>query len=216
MFAAKDGRNLWLKEERYQKNPFETWKENLGNSRYMISCIPFVRNLAEYCARGLEYARLTSLLHMKSDTPSITIADLETIYKAVINMQNLKLQNPQRPVIDLIHELANEITQENDEEAELESKIILSMAIRLKAEAFMVGKIANQQFVDEITKHQTVQLLKRYRVDFPLERDSIALMERVNLMTPENIHLNSFMYEPILDMSPKHLKQLYAEVLVVS
>lgn len=96
--------------------------------------------------------------------------------------------------------------------AELESKVILSIATRLKAEAFMVGKIANQQFVDGITKNQTMQLLQKYREDFPQERSSIALVEQVNLMTPENIHLNSFMYEPILDMSPKHLKQLYAEV----
>lgn len=29
------------------------------------------------------------------------------------------------------------------------------------------------------------------------------------MMTPENIHLNSFMYEPILDMSYDHLKKLY-------
>jgi len=28
-------------------------------------------------------------------------------------------------------------------------------------------------------------------------------------MTPENIHFNSFMYEPIIDMSDGHLKQLY-------
>ena len=31
-------------------------------------------------------------------------------------------------------------------------------------------------------------------------------------MTPENIHVNSFMYEPIVDMSDEHLKVLYAEV----
>ncbi len=31
-------------------------------------------------------------------------------------------------------------------------------------------------------------------------------------MTPENIHLNAFMYEPIVDMSDHHLKKLYAEV----
>jgi len=31
-------------------------------------------------------------------------------------------------------------------------------------------------------------------------------------MTPENIHINSFMYEPILDMSNEHLKQLYKNV----
>ena len=32
-------------------------------------------------------------------------------------------------------------------------------------------------------------------------------------MTPENIHLNSFMYEPIMDMSDEHLRQLYSDVL---
>ena len=31
-------------------------------------------------------------------------------------------------------------------------------------------------------------------------------------MTPENIHLNSFMYEPILDMSDQHLRKLFQEV----
>ena len=31
----------------------------------------------------------------------------------------------------------------------------------------------------------------------------------VLLMTPEAIHVNSFMYEPILDMSDHHLKKLF-------
>ena len=31
-------------------------------------------------------------------------------------------------------------------------------------------------------------------------------------MTPENIHLNAFMYEPILDMSDDHLCKLYKSV----
>jgi hypothetical protein len=31
----------------------------------------------------------------------------------------------------------------------------------------------------------------------------------VILMTPENIHLNSFMFEPIIDMSDEHLRKLY-------
>jgi hypothetical protein len=36
------------------------------------------------------------------------------------------------------------------------------------------------------------------------------------LMTPENIHVNSFMYEPILDMSDEHLRKLYEEVLALN
>lgn len=32
------------------------------------------------------------------------------------------------------------------------------------------------------------------------------------MMTSENIHINSFMYEPILDTSIEHLKVLYKEI----
>jgi hypothetical protein len=216
LFAAKNGRNLSLKEEKYQNNPFDFWKDNLKDRRYAISSIPFVRNLAQYCSKDAEFIRLTSLLHMKTDTAAFTVLDMENIYKAIINKPNQPLDNPHKPVIDIIYELADEIEQENDEQAELESKIILSIAIWQKAETFMIGKIANQPFVDGITDNQTMKLLKKYRDDFQQEKESIALMEQVNLMTPENIHLNSFMYEPILDMSPKHLKKLYAAVKTVN
>jgi hypothetical protein len=45
--------------------------------------------------------------------------------------------------------------------------------------------------------------------------NQIETIKRVILMTPENIHLNSFMYEPILDMSDDHLKKLYEDVLTL-
>ena len=38
------------------------------------------------------------------------------------------------------------------------------------------------------------------------------LVAQVAMLTPENIHLNSFMFEPILDMSLLHLYDLYQEV----
>jgi len=215
LFASKNGRNLSLKEEKYQKNPFEHWKNNLENRRFAISSIPFVRNLAEYCGKDAEFDRLTSLLHIKADSEAITVLDMEILYKALITKPGFSLPEPHKAVIDLIYEVADEIVHESDEQAELESKIVLSIAIRLKAETFMVKKIADQQFVDGLTENQTMHLLKRFRNDFPKEQDCIALMEQVNLMTPENIHLNSFMYEPILDMSPKHLKRLYGAVKAI-
>ena len=42
--------------------------------------------------------------------------------------------------------------------------------------------------------------------------DTIKLIESVSIMTPENIHLNSFMYEPILDMDIIELKKLYVKI----
>ena len=40
-------------------------------------------------------------------------------------------------------------------------------------------------------------------------KEAIKVLEKVNIMTPENIHLNSFMYEPILDMDIVELLNLY-------
>ena len=215
LFATRNGREIILKPEKYKTNPFDLWKKHLDEKPYAISSIPFIRNLAEYCGKDDKFLKLTSLLHMKADTPGITMQELDAIYKDIISNLNIALPEQHRSVVDVIYELADAILQENDEQAELESKIILSMAIRLKAESFMIGKIADQQFVNSITKNQTLKLLERFRNQFSHEKSEVALMEQVNLMTPENIHLNSFMYEPILDMSPKLLKRLYTNVKVL-
>ena len=42
---------------------------------------------------------------------------------------------------------------------------------------------------------------------------TIELFEEVSMMTPENIHINSFMFEPILDMDDYYLKKLYNDLL---
>lgn len=51
-----------------------------------------------------------------------------------------------------------------------------------------------------------------YKEKFPSETENIKLLKQVNLMTPENIHLNSFMYEPILDMGIDELQNLYTKI----
>jgi hypothetical protein len=99
-----------------------------------------------------------------------------------------------------------------DEIIELENKIVLAIAIRLKAEIFMVSSISDDTFWRGITEYQTIKLIQRYKTDFPMKQEAIKILEQVNLMTPENIHINSFMYEPILDMANDHLKQLYKDV----
>ena len=65
------------------------------------------------------------------------------------------------------------------------------------------------------TAHQTQELLARFKGQFASETKAIEVLDRVQLMTPENIHLNSFMYEPIVDMSGDHLRKLYGDVLAL-
>lgn len=212
-YALKSQTNINIIEEIYQKNPFDHWKDNFNNTQMLIAAIPFIRNLAEYCGFNSEFLKLTSLLHQKNDTDSIKVEDLQNIIRNILkDNNNLILLDGDKLVKNLIYENADSICLETDEIVNLEKKIVLSIAIRLKAEIFMINRINNLVFLNGITSNQTIKLIEEYKKSFSTEIENIKLMEQVNLMTPENIHLNSFMYEPILDMDKVHLKDLYLKI----
>ena len=94
----------------------------------------------------------------------------------------------------------------------LEHKIVLAIAIRLAAEKFVVDKIKDPKFVAEITRNQTRELISKFKSKFPADDATIKVLDQVALMTPENIHLNAFMYEPLIDMSGQRLQRLYTAV----
>ena len=48
-----------------------------------------------------------------------------------------------------------------------------------------------------------------------LLHEDILIFEQVLMMTSENIHINAFMYEPIIDISDWHLKQLYTNLKAI-
>lgn len=126
--------------------------------------------------------------------------------------QQLSLAPQAKPVIDLINEEAESVFNGQEEAVELEGKIVLSIAIRLLAERHMIRTINNAAFVGAITENQTIKLLQEYKRLGLGRVEDVLVLEQVNLMTPENIHLNSFMYEPILDLGIAHLKTLYSDV----
>ncbi|EGD07377.1 hypothetical protein [Xanthomonas vesicatoria] len=124
----------------------------------------------------------------------------------------MTLTPPAKLVIDVIHEEAELVFNQQEEAIELEGKIVLSIAIRLLAERHMIRTINNAVFIEAVKKNQTIKLLQEYKRLGLGRLEDVSVLEQVNLMTPENIHLNSFMYEPILDLGIAHLKALYAEV----
>jgi hypothetical protein len=194
---------------------FDLKKEFFKDHKKKVACIPFIRNLVEV-SRGLDdpqYIRLTSLLHWKPDTPAITEADLDAIYNAMFSPSG-KSANGKKPMIDVIHKQASSCLIAKAG-VNFENKIVLAIAIRLASEKFMVARINDAAFVNSITSDQTAVLVEKFKELFGTETSTIAVLENVALMTPENIHLNSFMYEPIVDMSDEHLRKLYSGILAL-
>ncbi len=88
ILANKENSTVFLQEEIYQRSaPFAHWRKNLTKNPMLIASIPFLRNLAEFSGDDASYAKLTSLLHIKSDTSQFSIANLETLIKIILHDQ---------------------------------------------------------------------------------------------------------------------------------
>lgn len=214
MTTKNDAREISLFEGRYRKDVFNNFRKNLSKQKIFISIIPFLRNIIEYTedASCANYRLLTSCLHLKSDTNTITCTDiLNLIHSSFPSTATQNVTFGAKTIRELIYETAESIEQESTvNEILLENKIALSIAIRLKAEEFMITKIPNSAAL-EITSNQTSELLRHYKLTNN-EKTNVTVLERVNLMTPENIHVNAFMYEPLIDISVFHLIKLYKRV----
>ena len=223
---------LKLDVEYYQDKPFKNWKNN-PKEKYIFALLPFVRNLIEYgvdqnISNRKDYLFLTSLLHEKQDSYNITFGDIEPLYKHYAGVSqfdssiglNVAVLSRLYPVCDNIP----------ISDTKLENKIVLSIGIRHKAEEYMIQQIlnytgqlswkenrqnysgTNTEFMNFVKNNgnQTRELFNGFK-QFG-NNEKIKVLNEVNIMTPEHIHVNSFMYEPILDMDIIELHRLYQTI----
>lgn len=214
MTLRNDAREVVLKQGGYLNDIFSHFKNDLSKPKVFVSIIPLVRNLIEYIEgqSSQNYNQLTSCLHLKTETTTIKCSDLlNLIHSSFPTTTNQTITFGAKTIKDFVYETADAVEQENPlDEILLENKITLSIAIRLKAEEFMLSKIPNSAAI-VITSHQTSELLMHFKKTNS-DKDTLTILDRVNLMTPENIHVNAFMYEPIIDISVFHLVDLYKKV----
>lgn len=187
-------------------------KAESSNIAAFISLIPFVRNLIEY-TKGEDdnnYKTLTNCLHITNDTNTLRVICIRNIINSVLNL-NIEPDNSQNLIKNMIYNEAQNILNDSDlNPIYIENKIVLSVSIRLKAEEFMINKLTNKNILNEIKNNQTRKLFKA--VENNISHEEKIILQKVLMMTSENIHINSFMYEPILDTSIEHLKALYEEI----
>ena len=220
MALKNDNGAIVLKPGGYRKDFFGgVVTKNITNPKDFIAMIPFTRNIIEY-TKGQdcdEYKKLTSCLHSKEESKNLSKNDIFKIFTDCFDVcKGVQIDEPDENIIDFIKNVATNILEENDlNDILLENKLVLSIATRLVAEEFIIEKLPEID-INQITTNQTRVLINKYKENFPIDDSNIKLLEEVNLMTSENIHLNSFMYEPLIDMSINHLTRLYKKILDLS
>ncbi|GAA7707496.1 hypothetical protein HpCOL116_07900 [Helicobacter pylori] len=207
MIRKNDAREIIFENGGYLKSVIKCIRDSEKDKDF-FALIPFVRNLIEYTSfqadKNNNYIKLTSCSHMKKDTKDIQIQDISKIFDSVFGTGRKKKkieEDNSKLYFQAIYDIAEEIYNDKDRNRiELQNKIILSMAIRLKAEEWMLNKL-NQEFKSE--KNQTRELYDATKKE--LFDDEKRVIQKVLMITPENIHINSFMFEPILDTPLDHL-----------
>ena len=211
----EDGGEISLNGDKYSKgSPFHYWKQKLKDRsrKHLIASIPFIRELAKLANNKPN--RLNCAIHEKPESNEFKVSDLEEIIKEVLNDQDVNYPEKNKLVKDIIFEETETILESPQNDSNLEDKIILSIAIRLKAEMYMLNKINDPEF--KSSSNQTRELRSLYVRKFPKDKRPLGIIDKVLLMTSENIHLNAFMYEPIIDISSSHLIKLYKELENIS
>ncbi|MBB3231311.1 hypothetical protein [Halomonas stenophila] len=217
MMASRNQGGMVLSKAEGIKNYFvNVWKRKVNNDDFVLcATVPFTRNIVEY-TKGEDdgdYLQLTSLLHWKSDTSQMTVGGYLSIYNRVFGTEHPDDRG--KLFIELLFEKADEISDRDVHDGlNLEDKVLLSMAIRLKAEIFITDELrvikGDADFWCQ-SKNQFGVLVKQYLAEQPAG-DAVRSLEKVSVTVSSNIHLNSFMYEPILDLTIDHLIELYDEI----
>ncbi|GAA7450862.1 hypothetical protein MM0358_06910 [Helicobacter pylori] len=214
MIRKNDAREIIFENGGYLKSVIKCIR-NSEKDKDFFALIPFVRNLIEYTSfqadKNNNYIKLTSCLHMKKDTKDIQIQDISKIFDSVFGTERKKKkieEDNSKLYFETIYNIAEKIyNDKNHDHIELQNKIIFSIVIRLKSEEWMLNKL-NQEF--ESTNNQTRELYDAIKKE--LSDDEKRIIQKVLMITPENIHINSFMFEPILDISLDHLYTCLEEV----
>jgi conserved hypothetical protein len=203
-------------------DPFNKWRNKCNRKeKLLVAAIPFIRELYNYQKgnESQEYLLLTHLLHDKEAdsqnkipaTYDIKLRDIEYVFDGMLNVQ-FKFPNKTKKVIDIIFSVADQIQQDPHDGISLENKIVLAMATRLLAEQKILIYVERPS---NISKNQFWELYNVFRNQFgsdETKKGILEVLEQVNIITPANIHINSFMYEPIIDIGIDELVCLYDRV----
>jgi hypothetical protein len=217
LMANRNSSSITLAKAEGIKNYFiGKWKNNVATSDCILcATIPFIRNLIEYTKgeSDPDYLMLTSLLHWKNNTGTITVGEYLGIYNSLFGTNHDSSNT--RLMKDLLFTKANEICAHTTHDGlNLEDKVLLSIATRMQAEIFLTNelrRLKNDSSYWFEGKEQFGNLIKEYSTLTTSARE-LRTLEKVSITVSSNIHLNSFMYEPILDLTIDHLISLYNEV----
>ncbi len=216
------------------EGPWQEWKRNI-NTASILALIPFIRNIIEYKDNDKnkkEYLLLTHLLHIKKrqhyeqigwlkSTQQITFKDIQPIFQKELGIKSFPKSIKLNQSVYQSFKNFHVITKDNGMSQfslDLLNKIIYTIKLRLEAEEYLYQLLPGLLDNFNPTRIKTFgQLYGKFLNWFfnnastserELYSTTKSFLNKISIITPEHIHINSFMYEPLIDTELDELIEL--------
>lgn len=173
---------------------------NVQSKKELFFAIPYLREAKIILQVNNEI--LNSCLHYKEKTLNLKLKDIIDLFPKKIKLDidsNLFY-------LDELENVLSSIKMTNN--YDLVEKTIYSIGCRVFLEQKIIQK--NFDLIKDVNENQFAYIIKKYHNQ--LNEKVLELAERVSISTPEFIHGNAFMYEPLIDIDGFYLKELYDDI----
>ena len=216
-FAYKDkDSNVQLygaKKNNYYLNiaNFNMWKNNPSNEKF-IAFIPFARTILQLQDNSDSNLKIVlNYLHYDVVLESLQMSDIITLLvsKFKVKTRSISISSSDR-YLKVLSDISSSICGSDIKETNLEDKIVVGLYLRVFLERFLTKKLI------DVTGHKPIISNERYRnrelysqCKPYLSQEEKDIVESINVVCPPYVHVNSFMYEPLIDVSGNELKKQY-------
>lgn len=207
------------KHEKDDLDPCKIWL-NLQTVKDFISSMALIRNLCDYSNQEPLKKKINNVLHYPLDNnhePLIDLyADMKS-YMSINSQSTIDNLDISRNFFDNVLIQADNI---NNEHLNLQDKVVMSIALRLLLEKKIIDFCRNNNIElkeKEFKVNQTRKLINKLKLTVPqIDIRIKCLLDIINVISSNHIHINSFMYEPLLDIYGGDLVKWYKELKLIT
>lgn len=190
---------------------YANWK-NSKRDKDVIATLPFLRNIIQLENNGQdeEYIKITNFLHYDYNLENKKIEEIDFI----LNKYKIKHDCNDSIYLDLLDKEAREIMRNASiDETKLEEKIVLALYIRIYTDKLMYQeyeRIYGKKYIDDGEYNKSGNLFNE--ISNNINNNVKNILETSLTIAPPFIHVNSFMFEPLIDVGTAKMSQIANEI----
>lgn len=193
---------------------FNKWKNAPNNCKF-FAMIPFMRNVIQLSRNRFSVIKLNDYFHYYNGTEQLTIDYvwnlLEKKMKVAINNANLSFGKSDYYLLELSNTAIPLVGTSPINEIDLEYKILKGMYCRVFLERYLFKKYVQKTGSKPRLKkgnnalQNTNLLFEKCAKRNVLTENELNKCLEINIICPAYVHVNSFMYEPLVDVGSEAL-----------